>query len=65
MEVEYYDLDGKLCRVEAEGLLARVVQHEIDHLDGVVFISKMSPGDRTINARRIKEMENDFSRNKK
>ncbi|RKY23666.1 MAG: peptide deformylase [Planctomycetota bacterium] len=65
VEVEYYDLDGKLCRMEAEGLLARVIQHEIDHLDGIVFISKMSPGDRTINARRIKKMESDFLRNKK
>lgn len=31
---------GKRVRVEAEGLLARVLQHEIDHLDGVLFIDK-------------------------
>jgi len=65
IEVEYYDLDGKLCKIEATDLPARVLQHEIDHLDGVVFISKMSPGDRTVNSRRLKELENKFLRSKK
>ncbi len=65
VEVEYYDLDGKLCKMEAADLPARVLQHEIDHLDGVVFISKMSPGDRTVNSRRLKELENKFLRSKK
>lgn len=40
---EYTDPnDGELYEVEAEGLLARAIQHEIDHLDGVVFIDRMS-----------------------
>src|SRR5690606_6936709 len=34
------DLDGKPVRVEGTGLLARALQHEIDHLDGVLFIDK-------------------------
>ncbi|HEX8663446.1 MAG TPA: peptide deformylase [Beijerinckiaceae bacterium] len=38
----YTDLDGKAVEVEAEGLLATVVQHEIDHLDGVLFIDHLS-----------------------
>lgn len=65
VEVEYYDLEGKLCKMEATDLLARVLQHEIDHLDGIVFVSKMSPGDRTVNARRLRELEGEFSRDKK
>lgn len=65
VEAEYYDLEGKLCKMEATDLLARVLQHEIDHLDGVVFVSKMSPGDRTVNARRLKDLESEYSRNKK
>ncbi len=32
---------GKPCRVEAEGFLARVLQHEIDHLDGVLFVDRL------------------------
>ena len=42
VKVRYTDLDGKAVEVEAEGLLATVVQHEIDHLDGVLFIDHLS-----------------------
>lgn len=35
------DVDGASIRVEAEGLHARVIQHEYDHLDGVVFLDRM------------------------
>src|SRR3954447_23379937 len=38
----YTDLDGKTVEVEAEGLVATVIQHEIDHLDGVLFIDHLS-----------------------
>jgi len=36
----YLDETGKRMKVESEGLMARVIQHEIDHLDGVLFIDK-------------------------
>ena len=38
----YLDRDGKLQEILAEGLLATVLQHEIDHLDGVLFIDHIS-----------------------
>lgn len=38
--VEALDEDGKKFRLEAEGLLARVIQHEVDHLNGIVFTDK-------------------------
>ncbi|HHX87638.1 MAG TPA: peptide deformylase [Firmicutes bacterium] len=38
--VEYLDRHGKTARIEAEGFLARILQHEIDHLEGVLFIDK-------------------------
>lgn len=41
--VEGLDRDGELRRIEATGLLARVLQHEIDHVDGVLFIDRVSP----------------------
>lgn len=41
LTVEYRDEKGKLQKIEADGLLARAVQHEIDHLDGVLFVDKM------------------------
>lgn len=42
------DLDGKEFYWDASGLLARVILHEIDHLDGVLFIDKLSPGQRRL-----------------
>ena len=36
--VEGYDRNGDLYEYETEGLLARAVQHELDHLDGLVFL---------------------------
>jgi len=41
--VEALDLDGEPIRIEAEGLLARVLQHEIDHLEGILFPDRLSP----------------------
>ena len=39
---------GEPLRIEAHGLLARALQHEIDHLDGVLFIDRLSPFKRKI-----------------
>lgn len=38
--VEYQDLFGKKKRLKAKGLLAQIIQHEIDHLNGILFIEK-------------------------
>lgn len=37
----YYDKAGKKIRKTAQGLMARVMQHELDHLDGILFIDKL------------------------
>jgi peptide deformylase len=50
--VRALDRDGKRIRVEVEGLAARAMQHELDHLDGVLFIDKLTAPDRIW---RIKE----------
>lgn len=42
LEVLYQDESGKEHRLEAEGLLARIIQHEVDHLNGVLFIDHLS-----------------------
>jgi peptide deformylase len=42
VKVKYLDLDGKEQEVEADGLLATCLQHEIDHLNGVLFIDHIS-----------------------
>lgn len=40
------DVDGRAVTVRADGLLARCIQHETDHLDGVLFLARMEPQDR-------------------
>ena len=47
VRVKYLDLDGKPNEVEANGLLATCLQHEIDHLNGVLFIDHISRLKRT------------------
>lgn len=37
---DFFTSEGKKQRIEAKGLLARVIQHEIDHLNGILFIDK-------------------------
>ena len=39
--VEALNLDGDVFKINADGLLARIIQHEIDHLDGILFIDKI------------------------
>ncbi len=50
--VEGLSPDGDPVRIEAEGLLARALQHEADHLDGVLFIDRVSPLKRGILLRK-------------
>ena len=44
--VKGYDLKGKETRLKANGLLARAFQHEIDHLDGILFIDRVESPDK-------------------
>lgn len=41
VQVRYLDQDGKPQKIKGAGLLARALQHEIDHLDGVLFIDRL------------------------
>lgn len=41
--INAYDLEGKEIDTEVNGFLARIVQHETDHLDGVLFVDRLSP----------------------
>jgi peptide deformylase len=53
--VEGFDNEEKPLRIEAEGLLAVVLQHEIDHLNGILFIDRISSLKREIYKRRVKK----------
>ena len=55
VEVDALDREGRKKRLEARGLLARVIQHEIDHLDGVLFIDRLDKMERDRIKRKIKK----------
>ena len=52
----YDDLDGKHTERDAEGLLARVVQHELDHLDGVLFVDRLSLIKKQLLRKKLRQM---------
>lgn len=54
--VEGTDLDGKPVVVEGEGLMARALQHECDHLDGMLYIDRLDKANRKKAMRAIREM---------
>jgi peptide deformylase len=54
------DVRGEPLELDGEGLLARCIQHEIDHLDGVLFIERMSRGDRKRALKQWREREFDL-----
>jgi peptide deformylase len=58
VEVEAEDLDGNLFTVTAEGHKAVVLQHEIDHLDGVLFIERISPLKRSMYVKSLRKRRN-------
>ncbi len=55
LTVEGYDRDGNPSKIDAEGILAIVLQHEIDHLNGTLFIEHLSSLKRQMYKRRIKK----------
>lgn len=55
VHVKGFNREGKLLEIEATGLLARVLQHEIDHLDGLLIIDRISPIKRQFFKKRYKE----------
>ncbi|MEO2065082.1 MAG: peptide deformylase, partial [Desulfurobacteriaceae bacterium] len=51
------DLEGREFQMEAEGLLARALQHELDHLNGIVFIDRLSPLQRRFALEKYKKLK--------
>lgn len=56
VRVSYLDYNGKEAELEAEGLLSHCVQHEIDHLNGVLFIDYLSSLKRNMILRKIDKL---------
>ena len=54
-------LDRKVVKFEATGLLARALQHEVDHLNGILFIDRMNSATKTGLAGRLKRMQKEWA----
>jgi len=59
--VSYTNLEGERITEEADGLLARCFLHEIDHLDGILYISRMTPADRIRLKRSLRDLEEEYA----
>ena len=57
LTLDYQDRHGKPMRIEAEGLLSVAIQHEIDHLDGKLFIEKLPYGRRKKFEKEYKKLQ--------
>lgn len=57
VKVRFTDIDEKEHVLEADGFLARVIQHEIDHLHGKLMIERISPIRRTLTKNKLKKIE--------
>lgn len=57
VKVRAQDADGKPIEVEGTELLARALQHEIDHLDGILFIFRLSRLKRDLQLRKIRKLQ--------
>lgn len=53
----YTDLDGKGQTVEAGGLFSRAIQHEVDHLNGVLLVDRMTPLQRVSHRAQLRKLE--------
>ncbi len=59
--INAYTLDGREITADVSGLMARCVQHELDHLDGVLFTDRLSPIAKTDLADELDELETVYS----
>lgn len=56
VRIRYRDLDFRVNEVDAGDLLARVIQHEIDHLDGVLFVDRLGFTQRALIAGKLSQL---------
>lgn len=60
VKLNAYDLSGNLIQRDLEGFLARIVQHEIDHLNGVYFFDRMLDESRLVLKSKLQVLEDEF-----
>jgi len=64
IRLRYLDYDNEIRELEAEGLLATCIQHEMDHLDGILFIDHLTALRRNIILRKLRKTKKADERDK-
>jgi peptide deformylase len=59
IKVKYFDTDFNSVEEQLDGIIARVFQHEYDHLEGVLFIDRLNPLKRKLLARKLNQIKKD------
>lgn len=57
IRIQYYDENFEFHEEEFTGILSRVIQHEYDHLEGMVYIDRLSSFTKTLMRRKLKDLE--------
>lgn len=61
LKVKALLIDGRAVEFEAEGFLARAIQHEVDHLNGILFIDRMNSATKAGLSGRLKRMQKQYA----
>jgi len=61
VKVSYTTLEGQTCTIESDGLLSRALQHEIDHLNGILFIDRISAAAKISMKRKLRNAKLDWA----
>lgn len=56
IEVLYQDIEGREHRMKADGLVARIIQHEIDHLNGILFVDRLSLAKKALIKPKLRDL---------
>jgi len=65
ISVRAQNLDGEPIEIETTGFLARAIQHEVDHLNGILFIDRMSSAAKTSLSSKLKRLQKETQRGMK
>lgn len=58
--IHAFDVDGNEFELEYEGFISRIIQHEHDHLQGVLLVDRMTPSDKMRNRAAVEELKDRF-----
>ncbi len=64
VSVEYTDINNQKKKIRVSGFVARAVQHEVDHLNGILFPDRLSPSQKVLTASKVKKIKSETMRKK-